>query len=97
MRTVLGLMDCNLTLNVTDCSCFAEGSINSTICDTSGKCTCKENFKGDKCSNCTDGLYGLPSCTTGRKIPITGISSKGHLLLLFNPFQSFTQRIKRMF
>ena len=77
MRTVLGLMDCNLTLNVTDCSCFAEGSINSTICDTSGKCTCKENFKGDKCSNCIDGLYGLPSCTTGRKIHIIGISGLG--------------------
>ena len=52
---------------VSDCSCNANGSKN-IACGSDGKCTCKENFSGDKCSICADGLYGLPNCTTGRYI-----------------------------
>ena len=44
-----------------DCGCSSYGS-NSTTCTSSGVCTCKSNFVGDKCTSCNAGFYDYPNC-----------------------------------
>ena len=42
--------------NSLDCQCYPTGSINDGACeDGSGKCTCLDNFSGDKCDECNTG------------------------------------------
>ena len=41
------------------------GAINN-ICDkSSGKCECKDNVLGDKCTECASEYWDFPSCTGG--------------------------------
>ena len=53
------------------CGCSSFGA-SSTSCTSSGVCSCKSNFVGDKCTSCKDGFYDYPNCngkihTVGRK------------------------------
>ena len=44
------------------CGCSSSGS-TSTSCTSSGVCTCKTNFYGNKCSSCKTGFYDYPNCS----------------------------------
>ena len=41
------------------CNCYAEGI---TSCDNNGTCTCKDNFKNEKCDACASGFINFPFC-----------------------------------
>ena len=43
------------------CGCGSSGA-SSTSCTSSGVCTCKSNFVGDKCTSCNAGFYDYPNC-----------------------------------
>lgn len=43
------------------CSCDIHGSLG-LACDSQGKCTCKENYDGDKCDRCRKTYYVYPFC-----------------------------------
>ena len=43
------------------CGCSSSGA-SSTSCTSSGVCTCKSNFVGDKCTSCNAGFYDYPNC-----------------------------------
>ena len=43
------------------CNCNAEGS-NGEACDDNGVCSCKANFKNDKCDACNAGFFNFPTC-----------------------------------
>ena len=44
------------------CMCDEHGSVDDECDATTGKCTCKENFANDKCSECIEGFFGFPNC-----------------------------------
>ena len=47
---------------VSDVNAEKSGS-NSYICDkSSGKCDCKDNVVGDKCTQCSTEHWGFPTC-----------------------------------
>ena len=37
-----------------ECQCNPKGSVDD-FCDVDGKCTCKDEFTGNKCDQCADG------------------------------------------
>ena len=43
------------------CDCKT-GTSASHVCDSEGKCRCNETYSGDKCSECSPGYFGYPSC-----------------------------------
>ena len=43
-------------LKLAACNCSATGSVSS-MCDDTGKCTCKTGYSGNKCSECKSGYY----------------------------------------
>ena len=43
------------------CDCSTYGS-SSTVCGSSGECTCNSNFTGTKCASCNTGYYNYPNC-----------------------------------
>ena len=43
------------------CDC-KPGTSASNVCDSEGKCRCNETYSGDKCSECSPGYFGYPSC-----------------------------------
>ena len=45
------------------CLCNADGS-ESQNCDENGKCSCKPNVVGDKCTDCATGFVTFPNCDT---------------------------------
>ena len=45
-----------------ECLCNVEGSETAACDETSGKCTCKSNVIGDKCTECASEFYGFPDC-----------------------------------
>ena len=47
--------------NIAECNCAANGSKDKK-CDENGKCTCKNNFAGDKCTECAFAHYNFPDC-----------------------------------
>ena len=50
------------------CMCNADGSSGITCGADDGKCDCKNNVMGDKCTQCVDGTYGFPDCQGSMKI-----------------------------
>ncbi|XP_067943221.1 laminin subunit beta-4-like [Watersipora subatra] len=45
-----------------DCKCDIQGTFNGdSRCDSGGVCQCKNNVRGDKCSQCAPHYYGLES------------------------------------
>merc|ERR1711962_1714368 len=48
--------------DATACMCDEHGSVDDECDATTGKCTCKENFANDKCSECIEGFFGFPNC-----------------------------------
>ncbi|XP_041659922.1 laminin subunit gamma-2 [Cheilinus undulatus] len=53
-------------LRCTPCRCNATGSTNN-ICDSRGRCSCKEGISGDKCDRCPNGLIGPDGCKQSRQ------------------------------
>ena len=43
------------------CGCSGFGA-SSASCTSSGVCSCKSNFVGDKCTSCKAGFYDYPNC-----------------------------------
>ena len=43
------------------CGCSSSGA-SLASCNSSGVCTCKSNFVGDKCTSCKAGFYDYPNC-----------------------------------
>ena len=43
------------------CGCNEHGS-SDIVCSEEGKCTCKDNYAGDKCDECIEGFFGFPNC-----------------------------------
>ena len=43
------------------CDCNLQGSV-SISCNSKGKCPCKPNVIGDKCSDCNPGHVLFPAC-----------------------------------
>ena len=42
--------------------CDEHGAVDD-LCDaTTGKCSCKDSFANDKCSECIEGFFGYPNC-----------------------------------
>ena len=50
--------------------CNADGSSGITCGADDGKCDCKNNVMGDKCTQCVDGTYGFPDCQGWVKIKL---------------------------
>ena len=47
---------------ISACMCDEHGAVDD-LCDaTTGKCTCKDSFANDKCSECIEGFFGYPNC-----------------------------------
>ena len=46
------------------CNCDIDGSQN-VLCSHDGLCNCKVGFTGDKCDDCSPGLFPFPYCNTG--------------------------------
>merc|ERR1712008_561094 len=44
------------------CMCDEHGAVDDLCDDTTGKCTCKDSFANDKCSECIEGFFGYPNC-----------------------------------
>ena len=44
------------------CECNEEGSVGIECDEASGKCTCKENVIGDKCTQCATEFWGFSDC-----------------------------------
>ena len=44
------------------CECNEEGSVGTECDENSGKCTCKENIIGDKCTQCGTEFWGFSDC-----------------------------------
>ena len=42
-----------------DCNCSLAGSIDTSMCSSSGDCNCKDNVIGSTCDTCTDGTFNL--------------------------------------
>ncbi|MEQ2164365.1 hypothetical protein GOODEAATRI_006014 [Goodea atripinnis] len=53
-------------LSCTPCSCNPTGSVGD-ICDSRGRCSCKEGVTGDKCERCPDGPIGPNGCRQRRQ------------------------------
>ena len=50
------------SLNISECQCNEDGSVAETCDDGSGKCSCKPNVVGDKCTQCQAEYHGFPNC-----------------------------------
>ena len=62
---------CNLTeflIFCSECECNEDGSVDER-CDDEGKCSCKSNVIGDKCSECQPDHYDYPRCEGKEKYP----------------------------
>ena len=62
---------CNLTeflIFCSECECNEDGSVDER-CDDEGKCSCKSNVIGDKCSKCQSDHYDYPRCEGKEKYP----------------------------
>ena len=62
------------------CLCDEEGSNGKGCGESNGKCECKDNVVGDKCTQCTDGTYMFPECE--------GIKSRPFFKDLSNAFKN---------
>ena len=51
----------NIFIKSLECGCNSTNSITQH-CDSSGKCSCEENFSGFKCTDCAPGFFGYPKC-----------------------------------
>ena len=49
--------------NISACVCHYEGA-TSTLCNDNGKCSCKANIIGNKCTDCKSGYFKFPDCTS---------------------------------
>ena len=50
---------------LSECECNEDGSVNELCDEASGKCTCKENVIGDKCTQCATEFWGIISNCEG--------------------------------
>ena len=55
------------------CECNEEGSVGIECDENSGKCTCKENVIGDKCTQCATEFWGFSDCQGMKTIFISVI------------------------
>jgi hypothetical protein len=53
------------TFFLSECECNEDGSVNELCDEASGKCTCKENVIGDKCTQCATEFWGIISNCEG--------------------------------
>ena len=51
-----------MILDCVECECDDSGSIGQSCDFVTGKCKCKSNYIGDKCSECAVDLYNYPIC-----------------------------------
>ena len=51
-----------------ECECNEDGSVDER-CDDEGKCSCKSNVIGDKCSECQPDHYDYPRCEGKENYP----------------------------
>ena len=49
---------------------------NDDFCDDDGKCTCNDNYGGDKCDECKEGFDGFPNCAKGNFLNLSKLSSQ---------------------
>ncbi|VDO48417.1 unnamed protein product [Schistosoma margrebowiei] len=64
-RCVAGSWDYNPVIGCKKCNCSIDGSVIGLEdqCDlTTGQCTCKPEFSGRACNECSKGYYGYPYC-----------------------------------
>ena len=54
------------SFSLSECECNEDGSVNELCDEASGKCTCKENVIGDKCTQCATEFWGLISNCEGK-------------------------------
>ena len=47
--------------------CHADGSVIIECAEADGKCTCKENVTGHKCTECKAGYWNFPTCSGKQK------------------------------
>ena len=52
----------NFCIFLSACECNEEGSVGIECDEASGKCTCKENIIGDKCTQCATEFWGFSDC-----------------------------------
>ena len=48
-----------------DCDCNINGTVDASVCDQIGTCSCKKNVTGSKCEDCEAALYPFPNCNKG--------------------------------
>ena len=51
-----------------ECECNEDGSVDER-CDDEGKCSCKSNVIGDKCSECQPDHFDYPRCEGKENYP----------------------------
>ena len=56
------------TFFLSECECNEDGSVNELCDEASGKCTCKENVIGDKCTQCATEFWGIISNCEGKHL-----------------------------
>ena len=57
-------------------ACNMDGSKDGS-CDDKGKCTCQDNYDGQKCEKCKQGYEGFPKCVeAGNFLHFQSVSSR---------------------
>ena len=49
-------------IKISACECSDDGSRDISCDDDTGKCPCRNNVIGDKCTFCSPGFTGFPNC-----------------------------------
>ena len=49
-------------INVLECDCDSQGTIQDICVRHNGQCLCRDGFDGKKCEKCGEGFFAFPKC-----------------------------------
>ena len=71
------------------CGCNKKGVENGDLtCDEQGRCRCRCDVQGDKCSECEPGHQGFPECHGKSTLKILTFSIQVHYVTFFSNIET---------